>query len=131
MLPDLSRVQRRQAISLTPLIDVVFILLLFFMLSSSFIKLKQINLPAAAQAAQSSDEVLLITLHSGGTAFSAAGQHYEVTDQSALTNLVTQNPHTIFALDVEPQVSTQSMLTLLDNLKRAGAINVSLTGVLP
>ncbi|WP_299195232.1 biopolymer transporter ExbD [uncultured Amphritea sp.] len=131
MLPDLSRVQRRQAISLTPLIDVVFILLLFFMLSSSFIKLKQINLPAATQAAESSDDVLLITLHAGGTAFSAAGQRYDLSDRSALTDLIMRNPHTIFALDVEPQVSTQSMLTLLDNFKRAGALNVSLTGVMP
>ncbi len=131
MLPDLSRVKRRQAISLTPLIDVVFILLLFFMLSSSFIKLKQINLPAAAQATESPDEVLVVTLHTGGNSFTAAGQRYGISDQTSLTQLVAQNPHAIFALDVEKQVSTQAMLTLLDNFKQAGATNVSLTGVLP
>ncbi|WP_164549090.1 ExbD/TolR family protein [Amphritea opalescens] len=44
-----------QSISITPLIDVVFILLLFFMLSSTFSKTRQLELEASAPGTQSSD----------------------------------------------------------------------------
>ena len=41
---------RRRLISLTPLIDVVFILLIFFMLASSFLDWRAIGLDAPADA---------------------------------------------------------------------------------
>ena len=46
--------KKRPLISLTPLIDVVFILLVFFMLASSFLDWRSIDLstPAAAEAAR-------------------------------------------------------------------------------
>ena len=44
------RGNRRNLISLTPLIDVVFILLVFFMLASSFLDWRAITLNAAADA---------------------------------------------------------------------------------
>ncbi len=47
--PDQQRRLRR--ISLTPLIDVVFLLLIFFMLSSSFLKFINIPIEGAAQSA--------------------------------------------------------------------------------
>ena len=45
-----SRPRRRSYISLTPLIDVVFILLIFFMLASSFLDWRAIDLRAPATA---------------------------------------------------------------------------------
>lgn len=60
----LSTPQKRRAIiSLTPLIDVVFILLVFFMLASSFTKFRSIELNAAtsgqAAASNGSQQLLL------------------------------------------------------------------------
>ena len=43
--------RRRPLISLTPLIDVVFILLVFFLLASSFLDWRAIDLSAPAEAA--------------------------------------------------------------------------------
>ena len=48
--------KRRQVISLTPLIDVVFILLVFFMLASSFLDWRSIELDAAVASAQAPSE---------------------------------------------------------------------------
>ncbi len=47
--PEATRTHRR--ISLTPLIDVVFLLLVFFMLSSSFIRWRQVDLHAGTSVA--------------------------------------------------------------------------------
>ncbi|WVM94262.1 MotA/TolQ/ExbB proton channel family protein [Halopseudomonas pachastrellae] len=50
--------KKRRGISLTPLIDVVFILLLFFMLSSNFMHWRQISLSSANQTENTPDEIL-------------------------------------------------------------------------
>jgi biopolymer transport protein ExbD len=50
-MPDvrLAAPRRRAALSLTSLIDVIFLLLMFFMLTSTFTRLGEIDLTAAAQ----------------------------------------------------------------------------------
>jgi biopolymer transport protein ExbD len=56
---------------LTPLIDVVFLLLLFFMLSSSFIQLTgiKINLPEVVASENSGAEKLVIAVDKNGNCF--------------------------------------------------------------
>lgn len=130
MLLNDQQPQRKQAISLTPLIDVVFILLLFFMLSSSFIQWRQIKLPASTEAGDVSHELATVYLHTGGEEFSFEEKQYKVSDVDAIETLVHQRPSTIFALEVEKQVKTQALIHLLDNFKLAGAKQVSLIGVL-
>lgn len=46
---------RRRRLSLTPLIDVVFLLLLFFMLTSTFTRFSELPLSAAAAGAAATD----------------------------------------------------------------------------
>ncbi|SIS42328.1 ExbD/TolR family protein [Neptunomonas antarctica] len=128
---DLQPVRRRQAISLTPLIDVVFILLLFFMLSSSFMQWRQIDLSAAQASNNTSSEVHRLRLISDQGLIEHGGQRYQMQDAVALHALVLDAPEAVFAIEVAPGVMTQTMITLLDNLKQAGAQHVSLAGVLP
>jgi biopolymer transport protein ExbD len=63
-----SKVGRRTRISLTPLIDVVFILLVFFMLASSFLDWRAIELqtPATAGAAGDPTGALLLRIAADG-----------------------------------------------------------------
>lgn len=130
MLLDLNLPRRKQAISLTPLIDVVFILLLFFMLSSSFTQWRVIQLPTSTASEQASNEVVRVTLHSHGDEFSVNAKRYKVTNLQALAELIAKQPQAIFALQVEKQVSTQALISLLDNFKKSGAKQVSLARVL-
>ena len=57
------------AINLTPLIDVVFLLLIFFMVSSSFSELTQlvVDLPEAEGSPASGDATLMFSLDVDGT----------------------------------------------------------------
>tara|TARA_B100001113_G_scaffold352542_1_gene354241 strand:+ start:2364 stop:2750 length:387 start_codon:yes stop_codon:yes gene_type:complete len=57
-------------ISLTPVIDVVFILLIFFMLASNFNKVGEINMDIAKESTTASEEeikILKIMVHQDGT----------------------------------------------------------------
>jgi biopolymer transport protein ExbD len=130
MLLDLQPIKRKQAISLTPLIDVVFILLLFFMLSSSFNQWKAIQLPASTTAKETLDEFVPVILHRHGNEFSVDKKRYLVTDSMALDSLVASRFDAVFVLQVEEQVNTQALITLLDKLKQSGAKHVSLAGAI-
>ena len=56
------------SINLTPLIDVVFLLLIFFMVSTSFSELSQlvVDLPEAEGAPATTDEALILTVDVSG-----------------------------------------------------------------
>ncbi len=56
MLLEHPLTAKRRLISLTPLIDVVFILLLFFMLSSGFTQWRQMDITAASES-YNTDEI--------------------------------------------------------------------------
>lgn len=123
--------RRRQLISLTPLIDVVFILLLFFMLSSTFMRWRQVDVSAAVSVQESTKEVRMLRLSAADEGvLSFEQQTYALADQAALKTLIAQDSEAVYALDVEAGVKTQSMINALDELKRAGAASVSLAGVI-
>ena len=63
--------QRRRRLSLTSLIDVIFLLLLFFMLSSTFSKFAEIPLPLGG---------------AGGTSFEHAPLFVRISDDSVTLN---------------------------------------------
>lgn len=60
-----DRVVRRRVLSLTPLIDVVFLLLVFFMLASSFLKFGTVTIDTAGAGAGKADIEKLALVHIG------------------------------------------------------------------
>src|SRR3546814_13707697 len=64
-----GRPRRRASISLTPLIDVVFILLIFFMLATSFVddRAIEVGAPAAKLGGASLEGALPVALRHAGT----------------------------------------------------------------
>lgn len=129
MLLKVDRPVHRRAISLTPLIDVVFILLLFFMLSSTFIQWRQIDVSAPTEASGEAKPQRILTLQNDQGQFMLDGVQYHSQNRMALKALVSQSPEAVYIIQVEPGLRTQSMITLLDALKQAGATSVSLAGV--
>jgi biopolymer transport protein ExbD len=130
VLLNLSTAPRRRAVSLTPLIDVVFILLLFFMLSSSFIQHRQINLPMATASQSDPQLITRVQLLDNLGRILVDGVSIDSENMQELTHLIQRSEGAAFALSAEPQVSTQALIRLLDQLHNAGADKVSLSGVL-
>ena len=125
-----SNQKRRQAISLTPLIDVVFILLLFFMLSSSFIPWRQINVSMPTATSQSQTDVMRLEILDNNGRFVSANKDFFMSDQAAVIALVTDNPDAVFLIKAKPEVETGILVGLLDQLTLAGAKNVSIAAAL-
>lgn len=123
--------RRRSMVILTPLVDVVFILLVFFMLVSSFSDDRVINMltPAAAKEATASESlgVVLIRIGQGG-ALNISGlptTQVQLAQEVALRSV----GDTKYSYLVQPGtgVSLQEVVSIVDLLKSSGAYSVALT----
>ncbi|MBK5930440.1 ExbD/TolR family protein [Halochromatium salexigens] len=114
---------RRRPIGLTPLIDVVFILLLFFMLASTLTRLHAIPLaaPNSQLAQRDSQSALLLRIQSDGR-LDLNGEPIIGTD--ALTDLLRrqlkQTPDLRVLVQPSDAVPLQMTLRLFDQLADAG-----------
>lgn len=126
---ETGRRRRAGQVNLTPLIDVVFILLLFFLLSSTFVQWRELKVTAPGQADDMEPQTLLeIQLVSSRGDMRVAGQLF-AADAVNLQQLVAENPDTVFSIDANDGLTAQAMITLADRLKQAGARRVSLAGI--
>ncbi len=124
-----TRQPRRPVMSLTPLIDVVFILLLFFMLASSFVEWS--SFPLAATGDRQSTAVddapqLIIALDSSG------GLRYDgiALTESDVRRVVSaalhDRPRPRFVVRADAEVTVRRIVEILDLLSQAGVTDAAL-----
>ena len=126
--PALSRfgLRRSRLISLTPLIDVVFILLVFFMLTSSFVPERQVELAAPVSNVSAAVKTpLILRLSESGELIDVING--EVFDSGNINFARVEMP-----VVVQPRssVPVQVIVTALENLKKQGFDDVNLGEVL-
>ncbi|OOV24616.1 hypothetical protein BV61_07375 [Candidatus Synechococcus spongiarum LMB bulk15M] len=119
----MSSRRSRATVSLTPLIDVVFILLIFFMLVSNLQRTNMIDLRVSDRESaptQAQDRALLVTINRD--ALLLDGQHVSLAQ---LREQVALQPQRQVALEPADGVSLQHVVNVLDQLRGAGARQVS------
>lgn len=122
-----SNGRRRNLISLTPLIDVVFILLVFFMLASSFLDWRSITLDAPKQTGTSPslERALLIEVRTDGLRLAgevmALGR---IADRAAAA--IAKKPDRPVLVRPDDGVPVQDVVVVVDALAAAGVGNLSL-----
>ena len=128
-------------ITMTPMIDVLFILLIFFMVTSTFLDLDMIPLiggarpgpqssaqssPAPATARERAAEIgsFLVRLGADGRTY-VAGQAVDPVALTAMVSLrVAARPSSPIMVLPSGSATTQSLVSLMDALTRAGARDV-------
>ena len=126
-LVNSTRQRRRAFISLTPLIDVVFILLVFFMLASSFLDWRAISLsaPGRAVAGASMEGVMLIEIRPEGLRLSGEPISLETLGPH-VAKRVSGRPDQRVLVRPEPGISPQQAVQVLDRLAGAGVTRMAL-----
>jgi biopolymer transport protein ExbD len=117
MRPERAR-RRRRAIALTPLIDVIFILLLFFLLTSTFTRYGELPVTAAS-AGTGEDEAPPVFLGLGVETLALNGtpQSLEALAE-ALAGLRPDPEASLPVLvAIEPGVTSQRLIDLLSRLR--------------
>ncbi len=119
----------RAAISLTPLIDVVFILLVFFMLASSFADWQAFNLGTTrtTTAVPKSDETAVrIEVAADGTLTVNGATVDDTGLGQRLAAAAAQDPAQRVVIRPAPGVPLQRVVTVIDAAKAAGLDNFTL-----
>jgi len=119
-------------VNLTPLIDVVFLLLIFFMVSTTFEQQSriQIELPeATATAAETENETLEIVIDTQGRYFIGERQvvNSEVkTLKSAISKAVDGRESLTVIIRSDANTPYQAVITALDATSQLGLTQISL-----
>ena len=119
---------RRPLVSLTPLIDVVFILLIFFMLASSFADWRRIDLQPPLNARTGGGGLtgaMLVELAEDGR-IRLSGEVIEADDLAPrVRDLLQRRPDQRFVVKTADAAPLQRLVSVLDSLSMAGAENIA------
>ena len=126
-------------LELVPLIDVVFLLLIFFMVTTTFVSETKIDLtlPEAASGEGIDSEISAISLNVDKDGrYSVNGVLLDQHDRSAIAEsllLSTRpgDPNQVIVLSADYRSEYQSVVTALDALSSVGLYNVAMKTVLP
>lgn len=117
--------QVRRPLALTPLIDVVFLLLLFFMLASTFQKYGEVDLatPGTGVGAAKALRPALLRIHEDGRIdFNA--RTIEKDELAAVLSDLASSEDGRLLVQVRPGASTQAMIDVLDQVRTSGVQRV-------
>ena len=125
----MARKSRRDALTfeLTPLIDVVFLLLIFFMVSSVFKKEELallLTLPKSQTGESAPSKIKQLTIELSGEKIAVGGN--EVTLEELPDLLGKQDKKSLVNLRVDGNVVYQRLVKVLDMLQKNKLENVSL-----
>ncbi len=118
--------RRTRELNLTPLVDIILMLVIFFMLSTSFVvsESMELSLPEAKAAPVNLPDILRIRINPAGTVV-VNDQEMDRTGLNGL--LVTQlanKPNSKIAIFTTPGVSVQQLVSILDEVYLTGGTNV-------
>ena len=127
---QLNTIIRRRRPSLTPMIDVVFLLLIFFMLVARFgvDKVIDINLPSAlGQSSQYEGVPRLVEIKSGNIVL-LNGTQISLDQLSRKLSQLMPSPNAMIIVRSSAEANTQDLLDVLLYLKSEKIMNVSVLG---
>ena len=116
----------RLVINIVPLVDIVFLLLIFFMLASSFLKQEaiELRLPGPEQVAAPSEDFILVGVEvDGSLTLNGVGLPLDRLMGEIKTLLASDpaQPVTIWAVR---EVPVQRVVQVMDRARGAGAKNI-------
>ena len=119
--------KRSGRLSLTPLIDCVFILLVFFMLQTNFLRPRAIEFSQSASSSQINTDTPLIAIElrlDGSLWLNGAGSSLEGLKTYA--GSLSDPSQSRVMLAVDPKVKLQSAVDIMDMLNESQIFNISL-----
>ncbi|MDR2245533.1 MAG: biopolymer transporter ExbD [Treponema sp.] len=123
---------RRTEINITSLIDVIFMLVIFFMIGSTFEKpALAVSLPTASSGEATRRQMLTVSLDAGGLLYLEGERIGEEALKQRLTAYSREEPDLRVALDCDGRLAFQRVTEIMDVLTTAGVRNVAIRHELP
>jgi biopolymer transport protein ExbD len=127
MKPFLRRKTPSAGIDITPLMDIVFQLLLFFVLTSAFLEPGlPLELPRSSLENGRTETDMVISIDAAGRIFLNDAPSSPGTVEAAVSVLVQENPDAGVILRGDKQVRYGGFFEVLDIIRKAGIKTISL-----
>lgn len=107
---------------LTPLIDVMFILIVFFMLTTSFMRVEslELNLPSVSPKPAEKTDVMHLFIQADGNMLLGKRRLDQAELTESLARMFKKDPDTRVMLLTAEGVTMQQLVNVMDNLYLAG-----------
>jgi biopolymer transport protein ExbD len=125
-MKPLRRREQAQDIDMSPLIDMVFILLIFFMVSTTFVKDMKLDLerPSAASAQRASSKAVRVYIDASADVWIDGLPVKTWMLQSRVRELVESGSAASVLVVVDRRVPSEKLLEVVDQCRLAGVADV-------
>ena len=123
--------EEENEINLTPMLDVVFIMLIFFIVTASFIKEAGIDVdrPDAPSADSQDDAAILIAISANDEIWIDRRQ----TDPNAVRGMIerlhAENPKGSIVIQADEESTNEMLVVVMEAAKQAGVTNVAIAAL--
>ena len=120
-------------LNIAPLIDMVFILLIFFLVTTSFVKETGVDIsrPTASTAVSKNKSTILIGITRDNTIHLDRREIDVRAVRSGVERAMAENPEAGVVIVADKESRTGLVISVMDACKLAGAENVALAASLP
>jgi biopolymer transport protein ExbD len=129
MIPPAKRKQRKTiAFPMTPLIDIVFLLLIYFLLTTNFLSEEEIHikLPQAKASASQTKQELTVSVDRSGKVFFKNQEISLEQLSTTLTEMIDPDGDQLVVVKADKDVILNAAVRVMDVAKAAGAARLSL-----
>jgi len=125
--------QDEAELDLTPMLDVVFIMLIFFIVTTSFVKAAgiEVNTPLAQSSEQKENANIMVAISDEGVVWIDKREVDVRTVRSVVSRLHAQNPEGAVVIQADKQANTEQLLAVMDQIRLAGVTNIAIAARQP
>lgn len=115
-------------IDMTPMLDVVFIMLIFFIVTASFVKEAgiDVNRPDAATAVNKDRASILVAISDTGEIWINKRRVDARAVQANIERLHAENPQGTVVIQADKKATTETLIKVMDASRAAGILDVSI-----
>jgi len=120
--------EEENEINLTPMLDVVFIMLIFFIVTASFIKEAgiQVERPDAPTAEKQEDAAILIAISANDEIWIDRKETDPRAVRGMIERLHAENPKGSIVIQADEESTNEMLVIVMEAAKQAGVANVAI-----
>ncbi|QJR80289.1 biopolymer transporter ExbD [Alteromonas pelagimontana] len=120
--------EEEATIDMTPMLDVVFIMLIFFIVTASFVKEAgiDVNRPEAATAVKQDRANILVAISDTGEIWINKRRIDVRAVQANIERLHAENPQGSVVIQADKKATTETLIQVMDASRAAGVYDVSI-----
>lgn len=125
--------EEEATIDMTPMLDVVFIMLIFFIVTASFVKEAgiDVNRPEAATAVKKDRANILVAISDKGDIWINKRKVDVRAVQANIERLYAENPQGTVVIQADRKATTDVLIKVMDASRAAGILDVSIAAQEP